>query len=130
MVTTARREATSMTLPIVLSSIGMVVALIIRTLGSFPDLDAGTNSAETNVIVDESYRVETVHRAGEMLSSAYGSIIDELISFQRDPDYERAEAGRQEFVDVGTSLTGMFKDFEKSLQGKFEELTGNSGGGS
>ena len=101
-----------------LSIVGTVLTFMVGALGSFPLSDPGLG--ETG---NESYGTEAVHSAAASLSGAYVSVIDELVSFQRDPDYERAEATRQQVVDFATGLIGDFQDLEERLRGELAGLT-------
>ena len=109
-----------MSIALVFSITGMVVAFLISVLGSLPV--SGASSADTGT-ADESFNVEQVHRAAGLFSNAYTSLIDEMISYQKDPDYQRAESRRRELVGVGATLIGDFQDFEGRLTGMLGELT-------
>ena len=110
-----------------LSIIGTVLTFIVGALGGFPLADLGSGPPDQ----DPSYGTEKVHEAADSFSGAYTSIIDELVSFQKDPGYERAETQRQELVDFATSLVGDFQGLEARLTGQLEGLTvGRSEAGS
>ena len=102
-----------------LSIIGTVLAFIVGALGGFPLADLGSGPSDQ----DSSYGTEAVHRAAEGFSGAYTSIIDELVSFQKDTDYERAETLRQQMVGFATTLGGDFQDLESRLRGELDGLT-------
>ena len=109
-----------------LSIIGTVITFMIGALGGFP---LSSFSSDThNVTGDPSYSAEAVHEAADAFSGAYTSIIEELISFPRDPDYERAETRRQQVTDFATSLVGDFQDLEERLTGQLENLTSGGAG--
>ena len=109
-----------MSIALVFSIMGMVVAFLISVLGSLPL--SGPASAATGT-ADESFEVEQVHKAAGLFSNAYTSLIDEMISHQRDPDYQRAESRRRELAEVGATLIGDFQEFEGRLTGMLGELT-------
>ena len=102
-----------------LSIIGTVLTFIVGALGGFPLADLGSGAPNE----DPSYGTEAVHRAAESFSGTYTSIIDDLVSFQKDPDYERAETRRQELVAFSTSLGRDFQDLETRLRGELDGLT-------
>ena len=105
-----------------LSITGMVVALMIKVLAGFPVLDGASPGPEAPV--SESYSVEAVEQAGGMFSNKFTALIDEMVAFQKDPDYQRAESRRQEMVAAGTAAATMFQDFGNQLQTEFDTLTG------
>ena len=106
---------------------GMVVAFLVSVLGSFPGANGASQSAESGLIEDGTFTVEAVNKAGNMLSQRYVSLIDEMVSFQTDPDCRRAELAREEMARAATTITGMFGDFRDGLQGELNDLTAQAG---
>ena len=104
-----------MTSIITLSMIGIIVAFLVSVLATFP-------GAGDTVVPDESYSVNAMEQVGGLLSNNIMSLIDDMVAFQTDPDYDRAEAKRLEFVALGTNLAGMFSDFEDRMTGEFDML--------
>ena len=74
----------------VLALVGMVTAFLIRVLGGFP-ADGSPASIPASAHKEESYSAD---EATQLFSSKYMSVVDEIISFQTDPDLHRAEARR------------------------------------
>ena len=109
-----------MSITVVFSIMGMVVAFLISVLGTLPASGDPSTAAGTT---DESFNVARVHEAGGLFSNVYTSLIDEMISYQRDPDYQRAESRRRELAEVGATLVGEFQEFEGRLTGMLGELT-------
>ena len=109
-----------MSIALVFSIMGMVVAFLISVLGSLPFSETSSATIGT---ADESFNVAQVHRAAGLFSNAYTSLIDEMISYQKDPDYQRAESRRRELAGVGATLIGDFQAFEGRLTGMLGELT-------
>ena len=101
-----------------LSIAGVVLALLIAVLADFP-IEGATTLRDPN---DESYSVEAVDEVGSLFTGNYNSIIDELVSYQTDPDYARSEARRQDMLALGSRLTGDFSDFKTKLDGEFALL--------
>ncbi len=71
---------------------------------------------------DEAYSVEAVHRASGLIAGSYMSLVDEIASFQQDPDYQRAELRRQQLVAYGQSRMPRLQGLEQRLQGEAERL--------
>ena len=103
------------------SIVGIIAAFLIGVLGSLPFSDSG--SPGVTEPVNESSSIEAVHQAAGLFSNVYTSLIDEMISYQKDPDYRRAESRRQELAEVGESLADDFQEFEGRLRGILDELT-------
>jgi len=83
-----------MSIALVFSILGMVVAFLISVLGSLPFSGDPSASAAAGT-TDESFQVDQVHQAAGLFSNVYTSMIDEIISYQKDPDYQRAESRRR-----------------------------------
>ena len=101
-----------------LSLAGIVLAFLIAVLADFP-IESAVTLRDPN---DESYSAEAVGEFGRLFTGNFNAIIEELISFQTDPDYARADARRQEMVDLGNRLTGDFSDFGTRMEGEFSLL--------
>ena len=115
-----------MTSIISLSMIGIIVAFLIGVLSGFPMPDMTVVSLESQQTVDESFSVEAIDQVAGLFSSSYTSLIDDLIAFQTDPDFARAESRREDMTNFGVSLIGKFQDFETRLQGELGILTAES----
>lgn len=101
-----------------LSMAGIVLAFLIAILADFPVQEAFTLHDTT----DESYSVEAVNEVSNLFTGNYISIIDELITYQTDPDYARAEARRVDFVEHGHRLTGDLSSFTTRVEGELDLL--------
>ncbi|MDA0770886.1 MAG: hypothetical protein O2821_11785 [Chloroflexi bacterium] len=101
-----------------LSMAGIVLAFLIAVLADFP-IGAPTTLFDPN---DEAYSVEAVDEVGRLFTGNFNAIIDEMITYQTDPDFARAEARRVELVDHGNRLTGDFSSFKTRLDGEFSLL--------
>ena len=115
-----------MTSIVTFSMMGIIVAFLISVLSSFPMPDMTVVSLDSQQAVDESFSVEAVNEAAGLFSSSYMSLIDNLITFQTDPDFARAESNREDMADFGISLIGELQDFEDRLQGELGILTAES----
>ncbi|MCH8870013.1 MAG: hypothetical protein IIC23_09455 [Chloroflexi bacterium] len=101
-----------------LSIAGVVLAFLIAVLADFPIESAFTLRDSS----DESYSVEAVEEVGSLFTGNYNAIINELVSYQTNPDYARAEARRQDMLDLGNRLTVNFTDFQTRLESEFDIL--------
>ena len=68
----------------------------------------------------------SAHLAGGLFSNGIVSIVDELASFQTDPDYERAEARLAEMETIGNRLAKRLGELNADLEARFIELTGTA----
>jgi hypothetical protein len=99
---------------ITLRIVGMFLAFLIAVLADFP-IDEALTFFDTN---DESYSVEAVHEVGKLFTGNVTTLIDEMVSYQTDPNYARAEARRQDMVDLGYRLTDDFSGFQAKMEGE------------
>lgn len=70
----------------------------------------------------ESFDPDEVRETASSLAGMYETIINDIASFQTDPDYERAEAKRQEWVGRAETLADFFKDLADEQQARLEGL--------
>ena len=101
-----------------LSIAGMVLAFLIAVLADFP-IEEAVSLHDPN---DESYSVEAVHEVGNLFTGNVTSLIDEMVSYQTDPNYARAEARREDMVDLGYRLTDDLSGFQTKMEGEFSLL--------
>ena len=101
---------------------GSVVAMLISVLVAFPVSGAGPASAAGPGTADEAYSVEAVEQAGDLFTATYTSIITELVSYQKDADYERAEARYQELASYGASVKDRYGEFGERAQIEYAGL--------
>jgi len=99
-----------------LSIVGIVITFLIGVLWYFPLPGATNGFPEGAAPIDETYSVERIHTAANMFSASYFSIVNDLVSYQKNPDYQQAEARYQEMVAYGHSLLPRFQDLEDRLQ--------------
>ena len=78
--------------------------------------------------IDETFSVDAVNQAAGLLSNRYMQLIDELIYFQKDPDYRRAEDRLGDMVRLGDSVTGQFQVLDDRLQGALVGLADDAHG--
>ena len=116
-----------MSLAIVLGTIGMVAALIIRVAAAFPGADPGVGNEQVAGPVPADAAGE-FRQAVAASSNAFERIIDDLISHQTEPDYERAVATRDDMVRVSDLLMGDLQALEETLLDDLEGLTAHAQG--
>ncbi len=109
-----------MTAILPMSVISLVLGFLISVMGGFSAI-AGSGSPDQSPELQEG-----TSRAKEMSAKflgGYTSIIDGLMAYQDDPDYERAEATRQEMVDYARSLVPQFRGLADEMQEKLDHVT-------
>lgn len=104
---------------ITLSVIGVVTAFLIRVLSGFP-FEGVTTTVDPN---DESYSVEAVEEVGTMFTGNYMALIDEIVAYQTNPDYQKAESRRQDMAAMANTLKGDFQEFGDRMEGDLGGLT-------
>lgn len=125
---------------IVLSLIWLITGFIIALLGAFPlnttasSVSPGsTNDTFCSGSTDDTsypgsanntFRVQArADEAGESFASSYKAVINDLMSFQKNPSLERAEARRDTFTAYGQAAIKSFQSLAKGLQDKLDNLT-------
>lgn len=106
---------------------GLILSFLIGALSSFPihaKVDSPPVAVDPN---DDSFSVEKAQEAGNRFSSVYTSVIDDMLSFQKDPDYKRAESQRNAMVAYSESLITQFQDFSAKMKGKLDQLAPQAG---
>lgn len=104
-----------------LSLLGMVVAFLVGVLVAFPG--AGhEREAATDGPVDDDFNVERVHEAAGLFAGSYRAVVDEIISFQQDPDLQRAESRRREMVHYGRHVMERLDILEGRLSERLDQL--------
>lgn len=103
-----------------LGIVTLVLGFMITILGPFPIPGTATASEET-VQVNE-FSTEAVQQAADKFSVAYTSVIDDLVSYIKDPDLNRAESRRQAMVTYANYLVPKYKNLSQELQGQLDTL--------
>ena len=110
---------------LVLGLISLIVTFLIGVLSAFPlsgaavDTSIPPSATESTLSLD----VEAVEEVGERFSTAYHSLLEDIISFQHDPSLARAEARRDEFVSYAQQVIQLNQDFAQKLGDKLDGLT-------
>ena len=106
---------------ITISIIAIVTSFLIGILSSFPlGAEGEFNSAPNE---DSEFDSSGIEEVGERFEVSYSAIINDIASFQRDPDLERANARKEAFRGFAQQLIGEYKDFSDELQVQLDELT-------
>ena len=105
-----------------LSIIGMVITFLLGILLAFP---TGSTPEDQSLPAQKSeaeFSVDDVHRVGQLFDGGFQSVLDELISHQTNPDFERADSKRQDMMNYASLMAEDFEKFEKTLEDKLNSL--------
>ncbi|MBI2912173.1 MAG: hypothetical protein HYY05_08515 [Chloroflexi bacterium] len=105
-----------MTTVLPLGVIGVVMAFLAASLMAFPGVTA------PEITIDETYRPEAVQETGAMFEGVYASVIEGLISHQKHPDYQKAEATSQSMTAYGRSLLPRLEELRVRLRSQLDDL--------
>ena len=110
---------------LVLGLVSLVVVFIIGILSAFPiDTAIGETAIPPSNCQDtQDFSVDAVEEAGERFLFGYKSIIKDLVSFQRDPSLERAEARRDALIGYASNVQQRFKGLSHELRERLDQLT-------
>ena len=86
-------------------------------LGQFPGVGAAAPPPE-NASPDEMVR-----QAAERLGSVFTFVVDDVVSYQKDPDYDRAEYNRQAVSIYAISILPEFQNFANEMRGRLDQAT-------
>ena len=103
---------------ITLSVITVVISFILSVTGSFPLGDVGSEGGDPS----GEFNPADVEEAGQRLEASYCAIIEDIASFQKNPDLERANARKEAFTEFAQSLVGQYQDLSEDLQTDLDEL--------
>ena len=107
-----------MTTILPLSLIGTIAGFLLLILGQFPGIGGPAPPTTEDATTDE-----LVREAAERLGSVFTIVIDGVMSFQDDPDYDRAEFKRQELSIYAISILPEFQDFANEMRLRLDEAT-------
>ncbi len=112
-----------MTAILPLGIITLVVGFLIGVLGYFP-IGADTGSgADAQTAGGNEFSTEAVEELGGKFLMGYTSVVEGLMSYQKDPDYERAERDRAEMTSYAKAIIPEFQGLAEELKGKLDTLT-------
>ena len=109
-----------MTVFLPLGVISLVLSFLIGVTGSFPGV--GSDAQAINAEVD-GVSVEAAETVGNLFTIGFTGVVDDILSHQTNPDYERAEAKRVEMLGFAKSLVPKFKDLSQELGQKLDTMT-------
>ncbi len=101
----------------------MVMTFILGLLGGFPVTGGVIGNATTGSLEESSSMDDVLHAANDRLFRSYTSVVDDIVSFQKDPDLARAEAQRKRFAGYAETASGDLRLFEQQLRNQLDELT-------
>ncbi|MFP3975016.1 MAG: hypothetical protein ACLFVK_02200 [Dehalococcoidia bacterium] len=125
---------------IVLSLIWLITGFIIALLGAFPlnttassvSLGSTNDTFYSGSANDTSYPGSAnntayvqarAEEAGELFTSSYEAVVNDLMSFQNNPSLQKAEARRDTFTAYGQTAVKSFETLAKGLRDKLDNLT-------
>lgn len=113
------------TASITLSVIAVVISFILGVLGAFPLSDGSTigSAAPGDDGGSSTFDSANVQQAGDNLLLGYTDIINDIASFQKNPDLERAEARKRAMTEYAEGLLGRYEGLSNDLSDKMDELT-------
>ncbi len=109
-----------MTAILPMSVISLVLGFLVSVMGGFSAI-AGAGSPDQSTAVEEAG--SSAEQVSALFLGGYTSIIDGLMAHQEAPDYEKAEATRQEMVEYAKSLVPQFKGLADEMQEKFDHIS-------
>jgi len=109
-----------MTAIIPLGIVSLVLSFLIGITGSFPGVGSDVEAINAEVEWNTAGSAEAV---GSLFIAGFTGVIDDIMSHQANPDYERAEAKRVEMLGFAEALIPQFEDLSQELTKKLETLT-------
>ena len=93
----------------------IAVAFLMGALSSLPVANKAYASSQSLVASDGGHDAQVTRRPAGLFSNKYTALIDDIASFQSNPDFRRADAKRQKIVDVSESSIALVENFESNL---------------
>ncbi len=112
-----------MTAILPLGIIALVVGFLIGVLGYFPIGADSSSSVDAQTADGNGFSTEAVEEMGSRFLSGYTSVVEGLMSYQKDPDYERAERDREAMTAYAKAIVPEFKGLADELKDKLDALT-------
>jgi len=101
---------------ITLAVIAIIVGFLISILGAFPLTSAAS--------IDSSNESDSdIEQVGERFTVCYKDIINDIASFQDDPDLERANERKETFTSFAQDLMERYETFADGLRNKLDTIT-------
>ena len=100
----------------------MVLTFIMGLLGGFP-VSGGVIGDTATGPLEPGNGMEVVLDVNDMVFRSYTSVVEDVASFQGNPDLARAEARRELIVLYANTLSAGFRELERQLRQQLEELT-------
>ena len=113
-----------MSLLVNLGMIAMVLTFLLGILSAFPGRSDATTTAQVQQVeaASDEFSIDLVEVVGGLLGGSYMSVIDDVSSYQTDPNFERAESRRQEFSEYSDVLVGEFEGLVDELTSELDDL--------
>ena len=104
-----------------LSIIGMVLTFLVGVLVTFPGQPSDPDQFASST-ADNQFDIEKVNDIAELFAGSYLSVVNDISSHQIDPDFQRADAKREELTAYGNTLAGDFDGFQEMLTEQLNQL--------
>ena len=97
-----------MTVMLPLGLIGVILGFVLSVLGLFPGMDSGSEAAAIDP--DATYEEASAQEVGSLFFSMYASVIDEIMSYQENPDALMARESSSAMVAYAETIVPMFQE--------------------
>ena len=102
--------------------LGLGISFLLGVLGYFPVPGLAVGAPPDVNALEETYSAEDARNLGQKFQSVHRGIIEDLLSFQKDPDLARAEARRDEVTAYAKSAVGDFTALSNRLSDRYIEV--------
>ena len=100
----------------------IVLFVVPNALAGFHVFGGGDSKALNDASDFDQVNPDNVEELAEQYYGIYTSVIDDMLSYQKDPDYNRAEAQRKATVTKAEELIPRFKALARSARNKLDQL--------
>ncbi len=109
---------------ITLGIVVLVLGFMASILSQFPAQGAGPATPVTvaSSISASNFNRDAADEVGKKFSSAYTSVVDDLLTYINNPDLKRAEEHRDAMVQYAKVLIPSFQDLSGKLQGHLNDV--------
>ena len=107
---------------IVLGIMALVLGSLAGALAGFP-LPGAVAGSPPQPATGGEFSAQAVEEVADSFSASYTSVVEDLVSFLRDPDSQRAEQRREVMVDYARSLIPHFQGLAQQMEGELDGLT-------
>ena len=112
-----------MTAFVPLGILGLGLAFILGILNGFPVPNIPLYDPVDVNALDETYDASTARQVADRFGAVYEALINDILSFQQNPDFQRAESRRLAMLAFGNQTSTDLDIFARRLQSRFGELS-------